>query len=395
MKSSLYIAINLLIKRFPMHGIMILQTGITVLLLLIIVGRLQAVNDTSEIANTFTGQNAYYFMRYKFIDSTFDISGALNTQGIESFSLGEIANLGFTYVQAKEDKYISAYGYNDTIIESCELKLDSGKWFSDSDCANVPAIAIGDEFHIGDIIVVTNCYDNSKYSIEIIGILNRDTYILAFNRSASSGDSTVEHFISKSNVDMILPYASHKLNSIARTTNDDFKQMESSLAVLVIPHESYPVEFVADSLSLYGHTTYIADMLTNYSNQLRFEKVIYMLLVIVFTILTLVGIGGNNGIQNMLNEHQFVIYFMLGATKRKCVCIEAMRSALLLVSGFILAVLISLHLPAVFYASSQKGNIMKLVVILLYLAMIYVITSGAFLYKLGVKNLFATYKEGV
>jgi len=390
MKTSFLLAINLMIKKLPMHCILIIQTAITVLLLAIIIGRIQVVSETAEITHTFAGSNAYYFMRYQYVDSTFDISDLLLQQGIHSFSLGEIGNLGFRY---QSNKAISAIGYNDIIIDSCALKIKSGVWFTDYVCENVPAISIGSSFGVGEILNVSNSFDNSEYTLEVIGCIERDAYVISFNRSASRGASTVEHIISNPQVDLILPYSSNKYNSIQKTTNQEFDRVEKSLASLIIIESTHPIEYINEVLSKYGHTTYITDMLNNYDETVKFEMLVYLVVCVVFTLLTLVGLGGNNGIQNMLNEHQYIIYFMLGATQRKCVCIEAMRASTLILVSFALAILASLLIPSVFSAHSPKGYLSMWAIILLYLVMVFFITSGTFLYKLGRRNLAAKYRE--
>ena len=391
MKSSIILALNLLTKKLLMNCIMILQTTITILLLSLIIGRIQMTYKTADIADTFTGLNAYYFMRYQYISPSLDIADVLKQNGVIDFAMGEIGNLGFIGVN---DTHISAMGYNDTIIESCNLKLSKGTWFTDSRCENTPAIAVNDIYDVGDIITVKNSFDNNEYTLEVIGCLKNDEYVISFDRSASRGASSVQHFISNPRVDLIVPFSSETYNSISKTTNADFTRIENSLATLILPNIMYTDEDIVGVLSQFGHITNIDNMLTNYEKSVQFEIMIFATLCIVFTLLTLVGLGGNNGIQSMLNEHQYIIYYMLGATQRKCVFIEATRAFLIILFSYIFALSISFLLPSVFAVTTTgNSNTIKWVIILLYLTLIFLLTSGVFLYQLGKRNLSAKYKE--
>ena len=388
MKSSVMLALRLILKKFTMHGILIVQTTITVLLFAIILGRMQQIREAADITGTFSGQNAYYFMRYQYVDPIFNVADALHQLDVGSFSIGEIGNLGFRY---QIDKVISAYGYNDTISDSCSLRLAGGVWFAEYYGGNVPAITVGDKYSIGEILNVSNSSDNKGYSIEVIGSIDADAYVISFNKSASSGASTVEHLIAYPRYELILPYSSNKYNCIDKTSNPDLVMMENSLATLIVFEGSYPHEYITDALSQYGHSTNISDMLSNFDEAVRFEMMIYSVVCLVFTLLTLVGLGGNNGIQNMLNEHQYVIYFMLGATQKKCVWIETVRASFIIISSFILAVMISFFFPAIIPAASLNAS--NWAIIFAYLVLVFFLTSGVFLYRLGKKNLVATYKE--
>ena len=390
MKSSFLLALNLLRKKLLMNCIMILQTTITILLLALIIGRIQITYKTADIADTFTGLNAYYFMRYQYISPSLNIADVLKQNGLIDFAMGEIGNLGFI---DNNDTHISAMGYNDTIIESCNPKLSNGLWFTDSKCENTPAIAVNNSYDVGDIITVKNSFDNSEYALEVIGCLRNDEYVISFDRSASRGASSLEHFISNPRVDLIVPFSSETYNSISKTSNPDFARIENSLATLILPNIVYTDENITRILSQFGHVTNIDNMLTNYEKSVQFELMIFTTLCTVFTLLTLVGLGGNNGIQSMLNEHQYIIYYMLGATQRKCVFIEVIRACMIISFSYIFALSISSLLPSVFAIAAGKSNTIKWLIILLYLALVFLLTSGVFLYQLGRRNLSAKYKE--
>lgn len=389
MMSTFVLALNLILKRFRVYVVIILQITITILLFLFIIGRIQFVYKTMELTHTFTGQNAYYFMPYKYVHLS--LSDILSKFDNNAYHVGEIGNLAL-----KDDNgtVISAYGYNDTIINSCKLKLKSGSWFTNSpqDGNRINAIAIGRKYSVGDLLSLKSS-DGKDYTIKIIGTLDNDSYLLTFNESASKGGSSAEYFVSKPTYDLIVPYDSMSIKSINKTTNSNYSEFEKSLASIIIFSPELNGKNVENALNMYGHTTNISDMMSNYTTTLTRDILIYSIVCIVFTILTIVGLGGNNGIQNILNEHQYIIFYFLGATQKKCVWIEAIRGLLLIAFGFLIALSIYYIFPSIYPASSFYITPATFGVIIIYLSIIYFITSGSFLFRLSKKNLIAAYKQ--
>lgn len=371
---------------------MILQTTITILLLILIIGRIQFVQATLNISSTFSGENAFYFMPYQYINASFDLREMLNKSAFSSYKLGEIGNLCFS---DESDNIVTAYGYNDIIIDSCHISLNSGLWFNElpSDFPAVPAIAIGDSYSIGDTLTLKTYADQTPYLVKIIGTISTNSHVISFDESASKGASSTECFITPPQYSLILPYDSSHFNSIQKTVNPNYRFLEQSLANIIIFEEGYKNNDISTFLSLYGHTTYIMDMLSNYNASLSEELLTYGIVCFVFTILTIVGIGGNNGIQNMLNEHEFVVYFMLGATQKRCVQIEAIRGSLLILFSLILSLLIYILFPAIYPVDSFFITPLTFLFVIIYLLCIYFITSGIFLFRLGRKNIIFAYKQ--
>ena len=383
---------NLIIKKFRTHSLMALQTSISILLLVFLVSRMQFIDHTSNISNTFNGQNAFYFMPYKYLDDSFHIEDTLAKTTTPVESIGEIGNLFF-----KDDysNVVAAYGYSDTMIDLCNLSLSDGAWFAGAttDLGSVPAIAVGDLYSIGDVIELTQPTTGQTHRFEIIGTIENSSYILTFDKSGSFGVSSVEYFISLPRYQLIVPYDSERYLSIAKTEDENLLYMESSLAKILIFGDECPAEEVLDELRQYGHATYISDMLVNFDQSIIKEFVTSVIICIIFTLLTLVGVGGNNGIQNMLNEHEFIVYYMLGATQKQIVWIEAMRGGFIMLASFILAILLNVIFPNFYPLDMHRVTPATFFVAFLYLLAVYFSTSGVFLYKLSKKNLINTYKQ--
>ena len=392
MGTPIILSLNLILKRIRMHILLVLQMVITILLLVMIIGRIQFVNTSSQIARTFSGQNAYYFMPYQYINHEFNLTETLQQSSIDSFTIGEIGNLAF---YDENQNIITSYGYNDVIIQSCNIDLDIGQWFTHTETTNVPAIAIGSQYSIGDLIYLQECLEGKTYTVEIIGILDWDKHILTFEKSASRGAATAEYLISNPVRSLIMPYDSSIYNSIAKPEQLDHLIFERSLANIVLLDKQQDMELAEELLLEYGHATSIDDMLVNYEKSINDELLIYSVICTVFSILTIVGIGGNNGIQNIINKYDFIIYYMLGATQKTCLLTEAIRSGIVIILSYVIAIMIYHLVPTLFPISTYHITLQTWTVILIFLLVIYAITSGVFLYRLSKNNLISSYKESL
>lgn len=391
MKTAVLLACNLIIKKLKTYIVLIIQLTITILFLLLIIGRIQFIIGNENISNVFQGENACYFTPYSFMADDFDIQSELSKNGYNIREYGEIANIAFSN-ENNEDDFISAYGYNDCIIRYTNLQLSSGYWFSDCEIDDnyIPAIAISDKYSEGDIIDVISTIDDTKYGIKIIGALEENSNVIAFNTSASNGDSSSEYFVSKPYYDLIVPYESSVYPSIKFSENSLYNYETSDSCVIIF--DDITNVGVEKYLQYYGKTTDISDMFNNYNDSVTAELCTYGLMFLIFTILSLVGIGGNNGIQNILNEHQFAIYYILGATQKECCLIEFMRGLIQIVISLITSSLAFYILRDIFY-SNTNINLLSFVLVLLYLLFIFGATSGVFLHRLNRKNIITSYKR--
>lgn len=392
MCASILMAINLVLKRKKMHILMILQIAVTVLLLILLLGRIQFVRATSKIAGTFSGENAFHFMPYQYIDDGFDLTKTIESKGIQSFEIGEIGNLAF---YDDNNEIITAYGYNDTIIQSCNFTLSNGSWFSNAQTKHIPSIAVGSGYSIGDVFNVQEYLEGNVYTLEIVGTIEADEYIVTFEESANQGKATAEYFIANPECSLILPYDSDIYNCVEKAKQTEYIVMEASLASIVVLENSSDMEDLEKVLQQYGHATSIDKMLTNYEASIQNELFIYVIICVVFSILTIVGVGGNNGIQNILNQYDFVVYYILGATRKMCLLIEAFRAVIVIILGYCLALIIYFAFPGLFPEDSFCISLQVWLAAFLYLLFIFAITSGIFLYRLGKRNLITAYKESL
>lgn len=395
MISNIRLAFMLIIKKIRTQGILVFQTVIALLLFVLLIGKLQFIYNSKITIETFNDQEAYYFMPYQYVNTKFNIEDELlNSHKELNVNSGEIINC---YFEDGSENGVYAYGYDDEIINLCNLPIMEGCWFNENKnkTDHIPAIDVCDRYSVGDIITLERYPEHTEYTLEIVGKLAPNTCVLSFDKSGSSGSSSIEHFLSKTNCDLIIPYNSNMYVSIQPSKNDNYRDLEKSLAsILFIENQDKTPEEIMEILGKYGHSTYIKDMITNYTEDIIVELTTYGAICLIFTFLTLVGLGGNNGIQNMLNEHQYTIYYMLGASQKRIVGIEMLRGGIIVMSSFVFSVLIFLLLFPFLYANENYLiGVSTFAISGIYLSLIYVLTSAIFIYRLSKKNLIHVYKK--
>lgn len=391
MKTILILAFKLIKRQKFVSILLVLQVCIALIALNMSIGNIQYYIESAQLANTFSNTNAFYWSPYKYIDrNSFEISNQLSEYQNLKFSEGKISSL---ILYQNGDEAIGAYGYNDTIISSLSLKLSEGltfkEYFSTSDIHNesIPAIATTSCYSVGDHIELTSIYNSKKILIEIIGVLAPDSYVMSFNTSANSGNSNLDYMISKPQFPLILPFESNMLPSIS--SSDCLST--NNLAKLIIVDNHADISIVNSILTKYGHTTYIDDLIANYQSNIKNELTIYSIILIIFTFLTVIGIGGHNVLQGMSTIKYYATFYMLGESQTRCALIEALRCMSLLILSFIL---ISISFP--FYSDLLFGNHCSIspcsyIISFIYIIIVFFMTSFISILKLGKEEIVTFY----
>ena len=74
---------------------------------------------------------------------------------------------------------------------------------------------------------------------------------------------------------------------------------------------------------------------------------------------------------------------------------EAIRSGIVIILSYVIAIMIYHLVPTLFPISAYHITLQTWTVILIFLLVIYAITSGVFLYRLSKNNLISSYKESL
>lgn len=368
------------------------------------IGKVQDVVNRSQILNAVSNKNAVYYSDYMFnINNSYseqiDITSILKKEAGINSSVGECYDMQSLFIK-KQEEYTNndsnnsffIFGYNDTLIDMADMNLKTGVWFDECSETNyVPLVTVGDKYKLGEII---DFYNDNSEKLEkqgcVIGIIDKSDYI--YNLS-QAGDVSLENIACVPNSDgIILPAVSNKYNCFDNDISLDNLQ---SLGHLLITDEEANTEKIKSVIGSYVYVISLQEMEDDYSYNLTYSFTINGVLLLVFTLITFIGIGGLNAIYNLNNEKRYTIYFMLGLTQKGCAIIESVRSFCIIFIGFLMAAIL-FNVPDIhtmFIANGITVNWLTFVFIFCYLIIIYLCTSVPFIIKLGTKRIIENYKE--
>lgn len=402
--NSLNLALKEVWKNKITLLLLIVQIVFSSFIFTALIGKVQDVVNRSQILNTVSDKNAVYYSDYMYNiddsnDEQVDITSILkNEAGINS-SVGECYDMQslFTkkqeeYSNSESDNSFFILGYNDTLIDIADINLKTGVWFDEcSETKYVPLVTVGDKYKLGEII---DFYNDNSDKLEkqgrVIGIIDKSEYI--YNLS-QAGDVSLENIACVPNSDgIILPAVSKKYNSFDNDISLDNLQ---SLGHLLITDDVVDTEKIKSVIGSYVYVISLQEMKDDYSYNLTYSFTINGVLLLVFTLITFIGIGGLNAIYNLNNEKRYTIYFMLGLTQKGCAIIESVRSFCIIFIGFLISVIL-FNIPDIhtmFVSNGITVNWLTFVFIFCYLAVIYLCTSVPYIVKLGTKRIIENYKE--
>lgn len=371
--------------------LLLLQMLLTTIIFVSLVGKLQYLVSSRASANAFNEYNAYYFNNYLYYDpEVLDLEQILQEQINAEWSIGETAIL---HLQTSDGKMVMAYGYNEPIITLSNIEMHSGTWFAEGeDYGGVPVIAIGDTYKTGDTIEFWNPEQERKTSVKVIGTISPQTYVTAFSSGASQDFAKLYQLIEPAQGDFIVPFECKNIPSV---TNADTWMVQRLFGKIIVTEDKMPQDEIYRVLKPYGTVSNIGIMQENYKHELREYFISNGVVLFVFTLLALAGIGGINSMLNLVNERRYTIYFMHGMTKRNCALVEAMRSGTLILLSYLLFFVLYAITPVgeIFSVQSYTINGLTFLAVLLYMILIYSITAVPFVIKLGKKDLIHLYKQ--
>ena len=392
MNSKLFIlAFRLLWKRKTTFFLLILQVIISSVIFIGMIGELQMIYSASDAANTFSNENAFYYLPY-----AFNSEQNIEIEKISTEKIDESARVGQAYDVLLSDEAGNTYsccGYDDTLISYFDFHLLDGISFSDYDDNYLPIISAGTNYKTGEIINFTDIDGEDNISGKIIGTIANDSYVVNFSQGSNTDYSDLGQIISVSYSDFIVPVDSEKYPSININKYSDYAMKQPG--ELVVFDDGVNKSDVYDELCNYGSVSDIDTMKINYTDKIKNDMLINGLILLVFTILTLVGLGGINGIQSIENRRIYNIYFILGISRKKCALIEAVRNIALLLISFIAVLLIYNLTPLnlCFSVDTYKINWLTFLMTFTYISLIFIITSSGFIYRISKENIISAYKE--
>ena len=301
--------------------------------------RWKGIHDSRQICQVFQGENVYYFNQYLFANK--DLYEIVGKDMKEKIDIVQIPNMELS---GSDGSLYTALGYDDNLLQRINIKLQEGIWLNEYEGNNIPAITTDKHLQIGQCITIAG--QEKDRTIEIIGRISNNSYILNFCGGASNGDSSLKDIISHPDMQLILPYDSRKLGSI---TEADVESFEISAGQVAILKDNSIKEEFAEKCKQYGALSDIRQMTDNYNEITKNESVLSGIISLVFIIISVVGLVGFNGVQSAKNEKKYLIYYFSGGSNRNFVFIEVLKNLAMTVIAY-----------GIFYLLYRKTNLIQL-----------------------------------
>ena len=379
---TLKLSFDLMIKSLKYYTIHIFEIIIVSFILLSLAGKVQSVLQIRSIKNLFAEENSCFFTPYSYFDTdSSEIQSVLEKNDIKQAKI-------FSLHLNLDNTETFAYGYSEEIIRRLNIVPEQGAWFDiDNSYQAIPVIAIGEQYKIGDIL---DCKGEQTVSLQIIAVLNRNQFIMYFERSASTGHSSISYLFGKPHAEFIIPYNCENIPSLKK--EHVLNAFTQNSQILILP-DNIKNE-VSDKIGQYGDITDFSDMKKNFIAENRNYFFVNGIVLIIFSMVTLAGIGGINSMMEIKNERRLTVCYILGMTKKKCMIIEGICFGIIISAGYILFLLLYFFIGYKFFlAENLVINKCTFVLILGYIILIYVITSVPFIIRIKSKELMSLYKQ--
>lgn len=378
-------------KHIKSFLILVLQMVLSSIILLSMVCKVESISNERKIVDVFQEDEAYYFtLPSYYSEMPFDYKSIIDQVGVKykESSITELVFLG-------DENTKEIDGYSDDLIMHANVSMKTGEWFrTDVDCDRVPIVAIGDQYAVNDEIEFKNANSGEKYIARVIGTIDYEEYVMRFTSSANSGKSALNMIVGKARdcCDFIAPYESSIWNCFKYGDSEVVKQQRGEM---IIFEEHVSDEKVMSVLEEYGCVSYIKDMKYNYNQSNNEFLLTNGIVLCIFTLLTLAGIGGVNSMINLQNQRRYTIFYMYGMNNRQVAIIEALRSGgVIVISCLLLMVLFKwTAIGGIVTEDKRLLNFLNFFFVIGYMIAIYVITSFPFVYKLCKENLIEMYKK--
>ncbi|HAZ90976.1 MAG TPA: hypothetical protein DCX21_03280 [Eubacterium sp.] len=322
------------------------------------------IKKKAAVVNTFEDNDIYYFGWAKYLPSDFELKKVIPVDILENMQIGSV---GLMNIKLKEGGGFGALSYSKLIADNLNYDLKSGVNFSKSDSDYIKGIWIGDRYKTGDIIETDN-----GAKIEIIGVMPIGSYAVSCTSGGGNGASSLDSFVKAAEKEGLLIEEAELLSK--------YMYGEQRCKIIDIKDDERRDEIIG-ILRDYGTISSIKEMRDNYKYDNDVDRIVNMVLFVVFSVVTMAGIVAVNGIQAKKNTKIYAIYYMCGMSPKKNIMIEAISTSLVMMIAFM-----------VFNVITHVGFVKNLFVIL-YLFGVYFISSAWFVFKASKHDLMVLYKE--
>ncbi|MCR5836142.1 MAG: ABC transporter permease [Lachnospiraceae bacterium] len=381
--NTLRMALKLIKKKRWALLLLSIEMIISSVVILSIVGRMEHIEKTKGLIHIFDGTGALYFHTYLYYSPDTDVLDSMDSSIKNKVQISSMYEM---YLNLDNSSALNALAYDELIIDRMKPKMNEGIWISEYSGDNVPIVTIGDDYHVGDIVKLSNAQ-----TCEVVGTLSSQSYVICYHGGSDSGKASYINLMKRaSDFSVIIPYGDGKYKSVNKDALDDLFDEEKKM--VYAQKSDFPE--VIEELKKWGYVSSIEQMQENFSSDNREFMYTNGMVALIFFVLTVIGIGGINFIQGENNMKTYTIMYMLGMTRRKCMFIEALNTFSVIGISFAAFVLLSKKIIPVATDNNSETDWRIYIFILLFYVFIYAISSLPAIIRAGKYNIIELYKKG-
>lgn len=215
-----------------------------------------------------------------------------------------------------DDKDIDTLVYNDEILDNLFIKLDSGSIdkLNKSD-KNYCLISNGLGYSTGDEIELSN--EDSKVTFVVAGVISDDQQILGFTQEQKSYKNDYRDFYLSYNSEICIPIMITSENTMNRLGINCIYNEQAIISFSESDvDENALIQKLSDEWAMYrGSCDDLKELSRNYIQEQLFIILPIIICVLLLTIFTSVSSNAINAKRNLRN---YAIFYMCGATWKKC-----------------------------------------------------------------------------
>ncbi|MCJ7839574.1 hypothetical protein MUB24_01355 [Lederbergia sp. NSJ-179] len=362
------------------------QLVVSMFIFIGIISKVQDAYETYKITSSLDKSRGYYLPFFLFRLSSSGLTPEEFYNDVNKFkgevSIGEVKSFNATI----GGNDYNGYAYSLELLKHLQQPTVSGVSFDKYTGSLLPIISIGDTLKLNQKVSIKVFPNNSIEKSIVIGVLPRHTNILTFQAGGTAPG--LDYLMAKESNALLVP--------LDRLSPASTVGMGDSLGKLIFPNKGISDKKINEVFSKYGNITDIQLLQKNYQKNLNQYFIVTIIPFVIFSLLSIIGIWGNNSVINLENEKTFAIYYMLGLSNRKCALIEGIRGFAVIVFSFA-TMLVLYNLPLIHNLfrldPTTTVNWLTFTFIGLYLTLIYCVTSVGFIIKMEKSNLIDLYRN--
>ncbi|MDR2648072.1 MAG: hypothetical protein LBB67_08145 [Oscillospiraceae bacterium] len=364
-----YLAVHLLWKRKLLNLILLIQILLSIITLTPIVARIIQYAGVLRTIDEFRTESVYHVKSFAGLEANMETQ----LQGFDTDNVGTIY-----FVSAD----VNCLAYNKALTEIYMPSLAQGEWFSDDSeewkakSEGIPVVVSADtKRQLGEVFSIalheTDGQNAKSISAIVIGILRNPSQYLDFHGWADPQYMRADMLIRSDTIVLL------RSEDIASLAPDACYAQDAYLVSL--KNTTIDENYLQNKLEIYGFLTPFSQLIeqfrTTENESMRYEMTTF----VIYMLLAVVGIGGSNFVQNIENQRNFTIYYLVGLDWKKRILIELSRLFLLLIFSMFGTFLLGLS----GFLSEQGIEATYLGVFMLavtgYLIFVFFVTSVGFL----------------